>query len=99
MWDRHAAEGEARLMNTAPVDRTNVVPQHGVAGTQRLLSTVDYANHQSQCCVSPLLGDLAGRTVRLKDLMSAASYDRDGSELGSRGLFLDLPRGVTASLM
>jgi hypothetical protein len=41
--------------------------------------------------VRPLFADLAGRTVRLKDLMSAASYDRDGSELGSRGLFLDLP--------
>jgi hypothetical protein len=27
-----------------------------------------------------------------KDLMSSASYDRDGSELGSRGLFLDLPQ-------
>jgi hypothetical protein len=37
-----------------------------------------------------LFADLAGRTVRLKDLMGAASYDRDGSELGSRGLFLDL---------
>ncbi len=57
----------------------------------RLLITVNYAAHQSQCYARPLFGDLAGRTVRLKDLMSAASYDRDGSELGSRGLFLDLP--------
>jgi hypothetical protein len=57
----------------------------------RLLITVNYAGHQSQCYARPLFGDLAGRTVRLKDLMSAASYDRDGSELGSRGLFLDLP--------
>jgi hypothetical protein len=57
----------------------------------RLLITVNYAGHQSQCYVRPLFADLAGRTVRLKDLMSAASYDRDGSELGSRGLFLDLP--------
>jgi hypothetical protein len=57
----------------------------------RLLITVNYAGHQSQCYVRPLFADLAGRTVRLKDLMSAASYDRDRGELGSRGLFLDLP--------
>jgi len=28
--------------------------------------------------------------VRLKDLMRPASYDRDGDDLVSRGLFLDL---------
>jgi len=41
--------------------------------------------------VPPLFADLAGRAVRLDDLMSPASYDRDGSDLGSRGLYLDLP--------
>jgi len=29
--------------------------------------------------------------VRLKDLMGPASYDRDGTDLVSRGLYLDLP--------
>jgi hypothetical protein len=29
--------------------------------------------------------------VRLKDVMGPASYDRDGSELLSRGLYLDVP--------
>ena len=29
--------------------------------------------------------------VRFKDLMGPASYDRDGDELLSRGLFLDVP--------
>ena len=33
----------------------------------------------------------ADRTVRLRDLMSPASYDRDGNDLTSRGLYLDLP--------
>jgi glycosidase len=58
---------------------------------QRLLIAVNYAGHQSQCYVRPLFADLAGRTVRLNDLMSDASYDRDGSGLGSQGLYLDLP--------
>ncbi len=35
--------------------------------------------------------DLGGRTVRFKDLMGPASYDRDGHDLASRGLYLDLP--------
>ena len=35
--------------------------------------------------------DLAGGTVRLKDQMGSASYDRDADELVSRGLYLDLP--------
>jgi hypothetical protein len=34
---------------------------------------------------------LVGRTLRLKDVTGAASYDRDGGELDSRGLYLDLP--------
>jgi glycosidase len=58
---------------------------------QRLLIAVNYAGHQSQCYVRLPFADLAGRAVRLDDLMGAATYDRDGTELGSRGLYLDLP--------
>ncbi|HSF04726.1 MAG TPA: alpha-amylase family glycosyl hydrolase [Methylomirabilota bacterium] len=58
---------------------------------QRLLVAVNYASHQSQCYIRLPLPDLAGRTVRLKDLIGSASYDRDGSDLASRGLYLDLP--------
>jgi glycosidase len=58
---------------------------------RRLLIAVNYSGHQSQCYVRPLFADLAGRTVRLNDLMGAASYDRDGSDLASPGLYLDLP--------
>jgi hypothetical protein len=58
---------------------------------QRLLATVNYAGHQGQCYVRLPYPDLAGRTARLKDLMGVATYDRDGSELAGRGLYLDLP--------
>jgi hypothetical protein len=58
---------------------------------QRRLIAVNYAGNQGQCYVSLPFPDLPGRTVRLKDLTGPASYDRDGSELAARGLYLDLP--------
>ena len=63
---------------------------HGHDG-QRLLVAVNYAGTQSQCYVRLPFPDLAGRTVQLKDLMGAATYDRDGGDVLSRGLYLDLP--------
>jgi hypothetical protein len=58
---------------------------------ERLLVTVNYAANQGQCYVRLPFGDLAGRSVRLNDLMSSADYDREGSDLVSKGLYLDLP--------
>jgi Alpha amylase, catalytic domain len=57
----------------------------------RLLSAVNYSGHRSQCYVRLPFPELAGRRVRLEDLMGEDSYDRDGSEIASRGLYLDLP--------
>ena len=58
---------------------------------QRRLIAVNYAGNQGQCHVRLPFPDLAARAVRLKDLMGPASYDRDGSDLMSRGLYLDVP--------
>ena len=63
---------------------------------ERLIA-VNYAGNQSQCYVHIPFPDLSGRPVRLKDLLGHAIYDRDGAELVSRGLYLDLPPGVTMS--
>jgi hypothetical protein len=57
---------------------------------QRRLVAVNYAGNQSQCHVRIPFADLAGRTVQLTDLMGSARYQRDGDELISRGLYLDL---------
>ncbi len=57
---------------------------------QRRLVVVNYAGNQSQCFLRLPFPELGGRTVRLKDLVGPASYDRDGSDLLSRGLYLDL---------
>jgi hypothetical protein len=52
---------------------------------------VNFAGHQSQCYVRLPFADLAGGTVRFRDQMGLASYDRNADELVSRGLYLDLP--------
>jgi hypothetical protein len=59
-------------------------------GAERLLVTVNFAANQGQCYMRLPYGDLAGRTVRLSDVMSDARYDRAGSDLVSTGLYLDL---------
>jgi glycosidase len=58
---------------------------------ERRLVVVNYAGNQSQCYIRIPFVDLIGRRVRLRDLMGSASFDRDGSEVASRGLYLDLP--------
>ncbi len=62
---------------------------HG-ADDQRRLIAVNYADNQSQCYVRLPFTELSSRTVRLKDLTGTATYKRDGNELVSRGLYLDL---------
>ena len=57
----------------------------------RLLVAVNYADHPSQCYVRLPFGDLGGRKWHLVDLMGDARYERDGNDLQSRGLYLDMP--------
>ena len=61
------------------------------ADGQRRLIAVNYADIQSQCYVAIPFPELSDRKVRLKDLTGRATYDRDGNELTSRGLYIDLP--------
>jgi glycosidase len=58
---------------------------------ERVLAAANYAATRSQCFVRLPWADLRGRTVHLKDLLGAASYERDGTDLLTRGLYLDLP--------
>jgi len=60
-------------------------------GDLRRLVAVNYAGHQSQCYVVPPWGDLAGRTWRLHDRLGGAVYARNGDDLSTRGLYLDMP--------
>jgi hypothetical protein len=60
------------------------------AGNERLLVVVNYAPNQSQCRVRLPFPDLAGKSWQLQDQLSTATYDRDGNELQTQGLFVDL---------
>jgi hypothetical protein len=59
--------------------------------TERLLVTVNYAANQSQCYVRLPFPDLGDGQWRLENLTGNATFDRDGSDLQSRGLYLDMP--------
>jgi len=51
---------------------------------------VNYAANQSQCYIRIPFPNLRDQQWRLEDLLSGAQYDRDGSDLISRGLYLDM---------
>ena len=61
------------------------------AGAERLLVTVNFSPDAGQCYVRLPFEDLRARPVQLRDTMSSATYDRDGDEVLSKGLYLDLP--------
>jgi hypothetical protein len=61
------------------------------AGGEPLLVAVNYAPHHSQCYVRLPFADLGGGRWLLRDLLGDARYDRDGNDLQSRGLYLDVP--------
>jgi hypothetical protein len=56
---------------------------------QRLV-TVNYAPHQSQCYVRLPVAGLRDRQWRLQALLTDERYERDGNELQTRGLYVDL---------
>jgi hypothetical protein len=90
-------DGEWRLLDCTPAWDGNWTwdcfiawTWHG-AGSQRRLIAVNYAGNQSQCYVRIVLPDVSGRVVHLEDLTGTATYDRNGNDLVSRGLYVDLP--------
>ncbi len=60
------------------------------AGGERLLVRLNYAAPRSQSYVRLPFPDLARRQWRLQDLLGEARYDRDGTDLQSRGLYLGI---------
>ncbi len=90
-------QGEWRLLECAPAWEGNRSYDAVIAyawqesSSNRLIVTVNYASHQSQCYVRMPFAGLAGGRWRLRDLLGTAQYDRDGDDLQSRGLYLDVP--------
>jgi hypothetical protein len=59
-------------------------------GDARLLVAVNYSSHPSQCYVRLPFSDIGNRRWRLNDLLNNAEYERDGNDLQTRGLYLDV---------
>lgn len=57
----------------------------------KLLVCVNFGPTQGQCYVTPPFDDLHDEHWRLRDLMGLDRYNRDGNELATRGLYLDMP--------
>jgi hypothetical protein len=90
-------DGEWQLLEAQPAWDRNGSSENFIAfawtgpGDRQRLVVVNYAAQQSQGYIKLPWGDLSGRTLRFSDCMSQAVYDRNGDDLSSRGLYLDLP--------
>jgi hypothetical protein len=58
---------------------------------EEMLVAVNYAPNQSQCYVRLPFNDVTNHQWRLQDLLNEAQYDRNGNDLASHGLYLDVP--------
>ncbi|WZO96873.1 alpha-amylase family glycosyl hydrolase [Isosphaeraceae bacterium EP7] len=93
---RVVRDGQWYLLECAPAWDGNWTHDCVVAfGWQRadgelLLVVVNYAPNQSQCRIRLSFSDLGGYSWNLQDQLSSDRVDRDGSELQSQGLFVDL---------
>jgi glycosidase len=89
--------GSWRLLNCTPAWEENWTWDCFVAFNwlgsdgSRLLVVVNYAANQSQCYLHLPFEDLSGCRWRLQDLMGDGCYDREGNDLQTRGLYLDMP--------
>ncbi|MDD3070245.1 MAG: alpha-amylase family glycosyl hydrolase [Methanoculleus horonobensis] len=89
-------DGEWRLLDCTPAWEGNPSHKGYIAFAweregERYIVAVNYAPDRGQCYVPLPWGDLTGKTIRLRDLIGQAAYDRDGEGLLSPGLFLDIP--------
>lgn len=89
-------DGQWRLLECAPAWEGNWTNDCIIAfawdspDDGRMLVVVNYASNQSQCRVRLPFVELRDKTWRLQDQLSSASYDRDGNDLHSSGLFVDM---------
>ena len=61
------------------------------ADNRLMVVCINYSWQDGQCYVHLPFPDLANKQWRLNDLMSEASYDRQGNDLLTSGLYLDMP--------
>jgi hypothetical protein len=95
---RHRAvrEGQWQLLERVPACEGNGSSDRFIAYSwlsdagEFLLAVVNYAPHASQCHVRLPFPELGGLQWVLQDLLGDARYTRDGADLVTRGLYLDV---------
>jgi hypothetical protein len=91
------ASGRFELVECLPAWDDNPTSERFVAfrreadGEKPILVVVNYGPTQSQCSVKTGLAGLDGQPVRFAELLGDAVYERAGTDVASRGLFVDLP--------
>jgi glycosidase len=97
MHQPEAHDGSWRLLDCAPAWDGNwtwdcfiCFAWHTTNGGA-LIVAVNYAANQSQCYVQIPFDEIRGHAVRMQDLMNPIAFERNGDELFSRGLYLDVP--------
>ncbi len=96
MRQRVVRDGEWQLLECIPAWDGNWTNDCFVAfgwqgaDGERLLVAVNYASNQSQCRLRLPFPGLGGKSWLLQDQISSVGYERDGNELQSQGLFVDL---------
>ena len=89
--------GKWSLLECAPAWKENntwdsfiAFAWEGIDGN-RLLVCVNYSAQPGQCYVRLPFPELANKQWKFDDLMSEASYERNGNDLVRSGLYLDIP--------
>ena len=91
-----ARQGQWQLLECVPAWDGNSSSDAFIAfawqhdGQSRLLVAVNYSSHPSQCYVRLPFSDLGNQRWRFYDLLGKAEYERDGNDLQTRGLYLDV---------
>jgi glycosidase len=68
----------------------NLIAWSWVKDDDRYLIVINLSDSTSQARITMPWGDIRGETWRLTDALSGASYDRDGNEMQSAGLYVEL---------
>jgi glycosidase len=88
--------GDWRLLDCVPAWEGNgssdaFIAQSWQDGKRgRIVAVVNYSDHPSQCYVRLPFEGLGGARWVLRDLLGEDRYERDGNDLISRGLYLDV---------
>jgi hypothetical protein len=88
-------QGAWRLLEPRPAgpgeSYRGFIGYHWSTDAARRLVVVNWSAERAQCFLPLELPGLAGFSWLLRDLLSDAAYERDGNDLSSRGLYLDMP--------